>query len=655
MANIDSITGLERKVRRHFLKVFNKLNDSFFIREPLTDALKVAPVIIEASECQWLFIGWHEDTTSILSLQKLIVFNKELLNKGFKPIKYLAIIDDLPKDFLSLTRLPDYISIIGKSNFYLHGDKSIEESLTELTPDAHIYVKSKLFPESVIPNQITTRRTHNRINNSASLQHFFLDYDQELSTRLDIIESLDREEEEKEGYSVRLINGVAGSGKTLIIINRILALLKKNPEHNILLVIHNRPIVTDVRNRLSEWLGGIPSNLEIKTFHAFARGQKIALSGYIKPLFLDKDINPFKEIILSKDSPHYSKISLSAEQVWSELEYINDYMIDNKESYLTLERQGRGFALQRNQREHIWHIYESSVELMSRPQGYLPSLYIKELSLLSDPNDINKLKRYHHILVDEAQFFAPSWLNLITNSLLTNGSIFLCADPNQGFLKNRLSWKSIGLNVIGRTKKISYSYRTTYEIMVAANALLEELEDNPEDFIKPNLKKMSLGKKPYLIYTSSHQDEKTRFLNELECLINSESIPLHQIMVLCDKPYNPWHLKNDIEKKIGLGTVINYNDSKSVYTDTRNKIRLMNINSCTGMEAGITFVLGVGELMNEAKNANLTDSEKEIASQESLRKLYVAMTRAGQRLTLFSTEILPKSLDNHVITLGTTL
>lgn len=71
------------------------------------------------------------------------------------------------------------------------------------------------------------------------------------------------------------------------------------------------------------------------------------------------------------------------------------------------------------------------------------------------------------------------------------------------------------------------------------------------------------------------------------------------------------------------------------------------------MESGVTFVLGLGELMNHAKNIDLEDTEREFAQQESLRKLYVSMTRAGQRLALFSTEKLPESVHDYVEVSGT--
>jgi ATP-dependent exoDNAse (exonuclease V) beta subunit len=51
--------------------------------------------------------------------------------------------------------------------------------------------------------------------------------------------------------------------------------------------------------------------------------------------------------------------------------------------------------------------------------------------------------------------------------------------------------------------------------------------------------------------------------------------------------------------------------------------------------------LGAGHIINQPKNLELSDLEREEVLQESMRKLYVAMTRAGQKLVVFSTEEFP--------------
>lgn len=655
MAQMESITGLDRKVRRHFKKVLSRLSDEFIVREPLLDESKIAPIVLEGPCKSWLMIGWHEKQPNETELAKWRRFNSDLLSKGYQPIKYLAVVEeDLGHKATSEEQADRFIHILDQKGFYIDGEKNIVDLLTESPLEQYYWVKKTLFPESAIHSQCTTRRSVSRIDNTASLQQFFLDYDQELATRFDMLEQADVREESQDDFSVRLINGVAGSGKTLILINRAIAFCKKHPDKKALLVIHNKPVTSDIKHRFERWLGGAPSNLKIETFHQFALNQqkKVSNNWRLTPLFGDKAVEPLRAQIFCDTNESYTQLKLTDGQIWSELEYINEYLIKDEDEYLEYERQGRGFALQKSQRLHIWKLYEMVVQTMSSPKGYLPSLYVKDLALREDSNGLEK---FDHILVDEAQFFAPSWLQLVKMSLTSNGAIFLCADPNQGFLKSRLSWKSVGFNVRGRTKRLNYSYRTTYEIMVAANALIEGIEDDADDFVKPDLERMERGVKPQIIYSHTLQDEKIRFLNELSECCRTDDIPLQQVMVLCSGSYSPWILKRDIENTLGKGTVVNCNDWKDIEYNIGGKIRLMSINSCTGMESGVTFVLGAGELMNQAKNIDLDDAERELAQKESLRKLYVSMTRAGQRLALFSTEKLPEGVHEYVELSGASL
>lgn len=644
MAHMDSLTCLDRTVRRHFKKVFNKLSDDFFVREPMIDSLRVAPMVVEGPSNTWLMLGWHKEQPTVASLQRFIDFNAAFTSRGFESIKYLAVVDHQPSLFDKPEALPTGVVVVTQNEFYEAGEDYILNHLVSVSSEQYAKVRKTLFSESAIHTQCTTRRQSINHDNSASLQRFFLDYDQELATRFDMLDDANDAQELQEDFSVRLINGVAGSGKTLILINRALLYCKKYPEKQVLLIIHNKPVTSDIQYRIDQWLGGAPKNLTIQTFHAFALSQKRCLSGAVKPLFSDKDLKPFKDRMLNDSHELYAKLTLSDAQLWSELEYINAYLIKDQDEYLGYERHGRGFALQKSQRVDIWALYEQAMSMMSSAQGYLPSLYIRELALLENTE---RLKKYDHALVDEAQFFEPAWLQLVRQSLFNKGSIFLCADPNQGFLKSRLSWKSVGFNVRGRTKKLNYSYRTTYEIMVAANALLQFMDENTDDFIKPDLDRMERGSLPQVAYSSTTQDEQKRFVNELKQCIARGDVPLQQIMVLCSESYSPWTLKSFIEREVGSQTVVNCNDPKDIH-NLGNRIRLMSINSCTGMESGITFVLGIGSLLSQASNLDLGDDEREITYQESIRKLYVAMTRAGQKLVLFSTEKLPDSVNGLV-------
>lgn len=639
MAQIDGIHHLSRQVRRHFKKVFERLGDEFLIRQPALDSAKIAPCIIECRQ-SWLFVGAHSSVPDMEELAALIAFNRSLQQQGISPVCYLAVVESMPA---ASTALPSYVHFVTQADFYILGEQIITQNMSECSVTGFAHIKSRLFVEAYIPVQCSTRQPQ-KVDNSAQLLPFFLDYDQEQATKLDLFESVDSEEEKQDEFSVRLINGVAGSGKTLILVNRAMIFCRKYPHKKVRLLIHNKPIVEDLKLRMKTWWGGVPENLDVQTFHAFAQQQYRSKFCYVKGLFNDKDVAPVKKLILSDEHAAYRELSLKDEQIWSELEYISDYLIKDKAEYLDYERQGRGFALQKSQREHVWQLYELMLQKASDPKkGVMPHLYIKQLALTE-----KELPSFDHIMIDEAQFFTPSWLEVVKRSLCSDGSIFMCADPNQGFLKSRLSWKSVGLNVRGRTKRLSHSYRTTYEIMVAANALLEGLDANPEDYVKPDLVNMARGGKPQLVYSPTPQDELRRFLNELQSVVRAAEVPMHQIMVLCSPQYSPWTLKREIEQKIGANTVINYNDKNDLASVEGSRIKLLNINSCTGMEAATVLVIGAGYILNQVQNLQFSATEKEEAQQEALRKLYVAMTRAGQKLVVFSNEALPASVTAHV-------
>ncbi|SGZ09234.1 UvrD-helicase domain-containing protein [Moritella viscosa] len=636
---MDALSDLPRIQRRKFKKTFELLKDKYCIRTPVMKDAKIGQVVIEGPCQTWLVIGFHEKIPTSEQLNIFFQFNKSLSELGFIPLKYLAVTEE---DSLIIAQAEDtkMLTLVNKQDFFDNGHELIRQNLVESSLQQYEWIKINLFPESKIEAVCSTRRKLINHDNTAKLQSLFLDFDQESATKLDMLDSEIAPKESIEN-TVRLINGVAGCGKTLILINRALLYCNKFPEKKVILLIHNKPVTSDITHKIENFLGGIPKNLSIKTFHSFALMQQNKINGRTKPLFGDKSLSLIKAEILNNKHSSFKELKLSDVQIWSELEYINDYLIEDKNSYLEYERQGRGFAIQQSQRQLVWQLYELMLEKMCMSQGYLPSTYIRGLCL----NQSGELNKFDHILIDEAQFFAPSWLQLVKKSLHSYGQLFMCADPNQGFLKNRLSWKSVGLNVRGRTKKLSHSYRTTYEIMIAANALLSSLNESGEDFIKPNFDKMERGSKPLVIYSDTPQDEKTRFLNELHQCTEQPGISLNQIMVLCGGSITPWVLAKNIEDKIGKGCVNNLNGSYAPQAQNyANQIKLMNINSCTGMESGITFVLGVGDILIQSKNINLKEDEKESIEQESIRKLYVAMTRAGQKLVLFSTEEMPSCL-----------
>ena len=458
---VEPIVDLGHAVRRKFKKLFEQLSDEYIIRSPVYNDNPVADIIIEGPDYTWLMIGNFDVSPTEEELSAYLSFCDKFKTFGDGRLKYLAVSTEGESLFNSQNQtLPNVIKI-KRNVLFDQGAQLLRKYMCSVSEGNHNWLIKNLFPETHIHAACTTRREIKQRDTSAKLQDYFLDYNQEIAAKLDMLDdrsdsdhsetedSLDKKQDST--FSIRLINGVAGCGKTLILINRAMLFCNRYPDIEILLLIHNKPITSEIKYKFEKYLQGKPDNLTIQTFHQFALAQQGEVAGRKpKPLFSKNDQKPFLEKVFSDEVISASGLTLSRDQIWSELEYINEFLIADKATYLDYERQGRGFGLQRKQREVIWSLYCDVMDVLSSPRGYLPSLYIRELCLAKNLDD--KLTKYNHVLLDEAQFFSPSWLQLVIQSLRPAGQLFMCADPNQGFLKSRLSWKSLGLNVRGRTK-----------------------------------------------------------------------------------------------------------------------------------------------------------------------------------------------------------
>ncbi|MBU2711634.1 UvrD-helicase domain-containing protein [Zooshikella harenae] len=643
-------TNLGIRVKRKFERAFKQLDDRYIIRSPILDETKIADLIIEGPNNAWLFIGYSTELPDESKLQLYRRYTPIFDHCRIPRIPYLAIIDQYEE---SDNHLLQDIQLIERDNFFNNAEEVINQYAVSMPTEHQQWLKETFISDAMVHSACTARQKVQK-DNTAKLQHLFLDYDQEWAAKLDLLDA-ERNLNQENKFTARLINGVAGSGKTLILIKRAILYCTRYPDRKVLLLIHNKPITNDISIKFDRYWQGKPANLKILTFHGFAYRQKIKLlqlnsKTKIESIFDLKQALKIPSVkhLLSEDSNYLLSSKLTQEQLWSEVEYINNSLIADQQSYLEVDRQGRGFALQKNQRQAVWTLYCLLMERMQSIGGYLASLYIRELCLSAEKE--KWVDKYHHILLDEAQFFEPSWFELVKAALLPSSQLFMCADPNQGFLRSRLSWKSVGINVRGRTKKLTRSYRTTYAILKAANALLEVFDEDPDEFLKPDFNKMEKGVRPHVIYSAAPQDELERFSNELYSCIYASGVSPGQILVLYTQSYNKNNLKCAIEKRIGNGVVCDLNTKKIPEDLTKDYIRIATLNSCTGLEAGVTFIVGLGSLLSQYRRLDLVTEERPAILQETYRKLYVAMTRAGQRLFMFSTELMPEELDGYVET-----
>ena len=489
-------------------------------------------------------------------------------------------------------------------------------------------------PEVVIPAGMTVRPPIER-RIKEGLTDYLLDYDQETAVKTDLELPAD-DQALPNDLRLNIINGVAGSGKTLILLYRLRLLYHLYPDKKFLVLTHNRPLSRDMEGLFARLEGRSPDNIEWRTFNGWCFHHWPKQPKWIEPLKL----NARKKFIEEIWRAYLQNSSISAHMFQSEMDWLKDQVPLSQDEYLVADRRGRGFGLNGEQRQRVFDISQA-YQLSLEKRGALDWGDVPRLLWQFSENGLVKLPEYDIILVDEAQFFAPLWMRLIQKALNPrNGHLFLVADPTQGFLGRGASWKSLGLEARGHTHNLRRSYRTTREIMQFATLLyrLRLADEKDEDILVPDLLNMPNGVFPQIISLTSPQDETARVTNEVVSLVK-QGLPKQQLLLLHTDGWGVKNLIQAIDDRLGKNAA---RDPKDNYPG--DYVRVTTINAGAGLESSIVFLVGLRLLFEEEQSLRLSDEEREGLIRDNTRKLYMAATRAGQRLVLTYSGELPEIL-----------
>jgi len=514
---------------------------------------------------------------------------------------------------------------IGQEYLKRNSDKKWENFFVkEALEQEQIQSLRALFtPEVIVPPSLTVCKAPER-NLDASITDFLLDYDQEKALKTDLDLSVDGTSLAND-FRLSLVNGVAGSGKTLILLYRLRLLNELFPDKQILVLTHNRPLIRDMEARYFRLAGKLSDNIQWFTFQKWCQHHWPEEPTWVDPL----RIGERKKLIRSIQQRFLPGNWISVDMFQSELDWVKDQAIIELKDYMNADRKGRGFSLTQAQRQQVFAAIEKYDQALIRKQrtdwATIP-LQINQFILDGRLNP----PLYDVILVDEAQFFAPVWFEIVQALVKPQtGHLFLAADPTQGFLRQGISWKSLGLEVRGRSHHLKHSYRTTLEILHFATLFYRQRVPSgasEAEILAPDLFNMPSGVMPVLLSLTSSQDEITRVVSEIAALIQ-QGTPRNDVLVLHANGKGVNNLIKAIDRHLGRGAALN-----PKFSHPGNYIRVTTVNAGTGLEAPIVFLVGLRQLFEEEQSLRLSDEDREALILTNTRKIYMAVTRAGQRL-----------------------
>jgi superfamily I DNA/RNA helicase len=591
------------------------------------------------SVAQLLLIDDHRPALGAAEAKVLASFQQALLLPNDSLLETLTIFPNIPhKQVLEsrLERAPGEPHWAGRE--LLQPDSGMKwEDYFPLDPIKTVWlekIRQRFTPEVVVPAEMTVRPPHQR-RLEAGLTDYLLDYNQEAAVKADL-------DIEPNGHTLshdfrlNIINGVAGSGKTLILLYRLRLLYHLYPQKKFLVLTHNRPLNYDLQGRFARLEGELPEAIEWRTFNAWCYHHWPKKPAWVAPLSVQQRERTVREAWQKT----LSSTAVTEHMLLSEIDWLKDQPPLSQSEYLSADRRGRGFRLNAEQRQRMWTAIETYQRILEH-QGALDWGDVPQLLWRFIEEKKVELPQYDIILVDEAQFFAPLWVSLIQKALKPqNSHLFLVADPTQGFLGRKATWKSLGLEARGRSHQLRRSYRTTSEIMQFATLFyrLRLSEEKDDDILAPDMLNMPNGVFPQVITLSSSQDEIARVANEAAKFLK-EGYPRKHLLLLHVNGQGAQTLIQAINRRMGKDTAM---DPKDTYPG--DYVRVTTLNAGAGLESPIVFLVGLRELFEEEQSIRLSDDEREDIIRDNTRKIYMAATRAGQRLVFTYVGDLPEML-----------
>ena len=463
------------------------------------------------------------------------------------------------------------------------------------------------------------------------------------------------------------INGGPGSGKTLVAVKRAIFLAKeyKYAEKNdkILFLFYNKSLKNiiqklfnsdknyeEVKDKIEiesidsffvkEYLNKL--NEEFLTFLKSAKNNKDFKRSF------EEDRKERIESILNLKKGEFKRFSSKdTEFVLSEIDWLRNCCYTKKEEYIETSRLGRGNQpkLNKTDKEEIYKILDLYRGSRERTLRYTDFYDIALLFLFYYEKEENrqKIKKYNHIIVDEAQDLSKihfRFINLICEISKTSGNTMsLFMDKNQSIYSAQ-AWiygsrtlKQVGINV-NKSFILNRAYRNVKEIFDVAKKLVPEMkldEDNSNNKNKNLTLTFSVdrGIKPFYIKYSAPEDRFENLCKNIKILVDEFNYKYDDISIIALKDKN----MKEIEKYLKKYSIQYIRKNKSINS---NAVNITTYYSSKGTENKVIFIPNIDELSPDDLVEFYPDKTSYEILDELRKLLYIGMTRATEVLVMSS-------------------
>ena len=266
------------------------------------------------------------------------------------------------------------------------------------------------------------------------------------------------------------VSGSAGTGKTIVALHRAVFLARTHAQSRVLLTTFSDTLASAIHTKLKRLIGSEPRLAErIDVLSLNTIGLRLYKS-HCGPITLVSRETVCEQIKMASNASGGHKFSLQF--LLTEWEQVVDaWQLDTWEAYRDVARLGRKTRLPETQRAFLWSIFDQvRVGLINKKLTTHAGMFTTLASVLAK----NKHQAFDFAVVDEAQDISVAHLRFFA-ALGANrpDALFFAGDLGQRIFQQPFSWKSMGVDIRGRSRTLRINYRTSHQIRQQADRLLD--------------------------------------------------------------------------------------------------------------------------------------------------------------------------------------
>jgi superfamily I DNA/RNA helicase len=304
------------------------------------------------------------------------------------------------------------------------------------------------------------------------------------------------------------VSGSAGTGKTIVALHRAVALARRNEAARVLLTTFSDVLANSLRTGLRRLVAGEPRLAErIDVGSIGSVGARLYRShvGELRVATQAEVAGAIDSAAAELGQPKFSPSFLAAE--WDDV--VDAWQLGTWEAYRDVARLGRRIRLSEAQRRALWGVFEKVQQTLTTHGRVTESGMFTRVSaaLAKFPNPV-----YDFAVVDEAQDLGVAELRFLASLGRHHpDGLFFTGDVGQRIFQQPFSWVALGVDVRGRSRTLRVNYRTSHQIRVQADRLLDPKLSDADGNVEERRGTISVFEgAPPEIRTFTTADDETR-------------------------------------------------------------------------------------------------------------------------------------------------